>query len=194
MSTLYYTGNFEHSLLALVIREGGNAPKDSTLGRTAIQKIVYFLKALGVPTRYQFEIHHYGPFCDQITSDLELLMADGVIVDKGAAPRYAYTLASVHSADELITTHSELAERYGALVTRVVTVFGGLAPRDLELYATLHYAYRYEMAGDGAAPKERVLARFREYKGEKFTPAELDGAYDAMVAASLISNRSERTH
>jgi uncharacterized protein YwgA len=37
------------------------------LGRTAIQKLVYFSKTLGVPIPCSFEIYTYGPYSDSIT-------------------------------------------------------------------------------------------------------------------------------
>jgi uncharacterized protein YwgA len=60
MSELFFSKTQEHALLALVIKEAQAAKSVGYFGRTALQKVVYFLKALGLPTRYQFEVHHYG--------------------------------------------------------------------------------------------------------------------------------------
>jgi uncharacterized protein YwgA len=76
--SLFLTRTWEHALLAKVVKEAtAVAPKEGGyLGRTAIQKIVYFLQVLDVPMRYRFEVCHYGPFCTTILGDLEWLMAD----------------------------------------------------------------------------------------------------------------------
>jgi hypothetical protein len=187
MSDLFFVGSQEHALLTLVVKRAEASPSVKYFGRTALQKVVYFLKALGVPAKYQFEIHHYGPFCDQIGSDVELLMADGIVVDRAPSPNYwNYGINPKGPADELVSKHDEFRSRYSDLIDVVVDGFGGLEPRDLELYATLHYAYRYQTATHDKPTKEAVIARFRDYKGAKFTTAELNDAYDGMVKAKLI--------
>jgi hypothetical protein len=192
MSRLVFAGTREHALLALVIREAQSVASVGYLGRTALQKIVYFLKALGVPTRYQFEIHRYGPYCDQITSDIDLLLADGIVLDRSSAAKYwNYALTAPDAGEELFQAHQVFVNAYMDLVRKVVAVFGPLEPRDLEVYATLHYAYRYELAGAEAPSKKQVIARFRDYKGMKFTDAQLNAAFDAMVAAKLIHAPSQ---
>ena len=187
MKKLFFTGTQEHALMALVIREAEASPKVKYFGRTALQKVVYFLKSLGVPAAYQFEIHHYGPFCDQIGADVDLMIADGIVIDRAASPKYwNYSIENDAPLDELFSRHSKFVAKYSPLIKRVVEIFGSLDPRDLELYATLHYAYRYETARYETASRDAVLARFRAYKGSKFTDAELNSAFDAMVAAHLI--------
>jgi uncharacterized protein len=187
MSDLFFSGSQEHALLTLVVRRAEASPSVKYFGRTALQKIVYFLKASGVPAKYQFEIHHYGPFCDQIGSDVELLVADGIVVDRATSSKYwNYGINTEGPVDELLSQYDEFRSKYSNLIDVVVDVLGGLEPRDLELYATLHYAYRYQTASHEKPTKEAVIARFRDYKGSKFTTGELNDAYDGMVKAKLI--------
>ena len=71
--SLFLAKTWEHALLAKVVQEAAEITQrqGGFLGRTAIQKIVYFLQVLGVPMRYRFEVFHYGPFCITILGDLE---------------------------------------------------------------------------------------------------------------------------
>jgi hypothetical protein len=50
--------------------ESASAPPQvhslAQLGRTAIQKILYFLQALNVPMRYRFDVHDHGPFARRL--------------------------------------------------------------------------------------------------------------------------------
>ena len=187
MSRLFFSGTQEHALLAMVVQEAHGLTEVRSLGRTALQKIVYFLKALNVPVRYRFDIHHYGPYTEQIASDIELLIADEVIADRPANPNYSnYQPGSQEVIEELLATHATFASEYRALIRRVVSVFGRLTPQDLELYATLHYAYRYEIAGGSQPSRDLVIGRFKSYKGEKFPEQQLAIAYVAMVNAGLI--------
>lgn len=187
MSNLFFSGTQDHALLAMVVQEAHDLPEVRNLGRTALQKIVYFLKALAVPMRYRFEIHHYGPYSEQIASDIELLIADEVIADRPANPNYSNYQPDTQAAiEELLAMHGAFSSQHRALIRRVVSVFGRLTPQDLELYATLHYAYRYEMAGGSRPSKDLVIGRFKSYKGEKFPGQQVTVAYEAMVTAGLI--------
>ena len=71
--------NEDQAILAEVVKRCealGHNP-----GRTALQKIAYFLKRQGIPMSYGFELYHYGPFCQEILWDAEMLTSLGVIVD-----------------------------------------------------------------------------------------------------------------
>jgi hypothetical protein len=114
-------------------------------------------------------------------------MADSVVVDLAQSNKYwNYGINEGAALNELLTDHQKFVDTYSDLVSRVVAIFGGLDPRDLELYATLHYAYRYEMAGTRTPTKDSVIARFKHYKGLKFTQEQLEAAYAAMASAQLV--------
>ena len=186
MRRLNFAGTREHALLAFVIQEAGaHVPY---MGRTALQKIMYFLKALDVPMRYHFEVYHYGPYCDQIPDDVALLTMDGVVIDKAAnKPGYwNYAPMADGPISELLSDHAEFIAENRQRVRAVVKAFGKLRPEELELLATLHYAFRHVAAGRDSASRAVVINRFREFKGDKFKDSQINRAYDAMVSAGLI--------
>lgn len=45
----------------------------SSLGRTALQKLVYFSKVAGVPVPCSFSIYNYGPFADKVAASVDSL-------------------------------------------------------------------------------------------------------------------------
>jgi uncharacterized protein YwgA len=64
---LAYSDDLQSAFVAAIIRSyekhvGGR----HYLGRTAIQKLVYFAKTLGVPIPSSFEIYTYGPYSDSV--------------------------------------------------------------------------------------------------------------------------------
>jgi hypothetical protein len=65
----------EQAIVAAVIQEAGKIAdqKNRYLGRTAVQKILYFLQVCGVPLRYRFDVYHYGPFCSGVFNDIDWL-------------------------------------------------------------------------------------------------------------------------
>lgn len=133
----------DHALLAMVIQEASQAASEqgSFVGRTAVQKIVYFLKAIGVPMGYRFDIHHYGPFCDEILRDVEWLIADNVIIDRSNSPEKYSNYTPAAALPELLTKYNNL-EPLRRQVQSVVRTLVPMRPERLELIATLDYLYR----------------------------------------------------
>jgi uncharacterized protein YwgA len=187
--SLFLTKTWEHALLAKVVKEAADVAQKhgGYLGRTAIQKIVYFIQVLDVPMRYRFEVSHYGPFCNTILGDLEWLMADEVITDSSPDQQKYSKYTPGPSCDELIAKHAAKLNEYDATVKSVVKALLPLKPDHLELVATLDYAFREIKATLGKKPpKMKVIARFREFKGEKFKEKEIVETFDRLEAAGLF--------
>ena len=187
--TLLLTGRREHALLASVVQEASQRVEETGgyLGRTALQKMMYFLQVRGVPMRYRFDIHYYGPYCDAISRDIEWLMADEVVVD-GSNNKLKYSNYKPGPAiGELIALHGADLEPARPIIRAVVGTLLPLSPERLELIATLHYLYRDQKASGGPGPwKERVVSRFREVKHDKFPQDEVSKTYDQMAGAGLL--------
>jgi len=60
----------EYRLLAAVIAAH---PHGEVIGRTRLQKTVKLLQRLGLPTSYGYTIHFYGPYSEDLQSDVTLL-------------------------------------------------------------------------------------------------------------------------
>ena len=187
--SLFLADGQDHALLAMVIEEASQTASEqgSFVGRTAVQKIMYFLKALGVPMGYRFDIHHYGPFCDEILRDAEWLIADNVIVDHSNNPQKYSNYTPDAALPELLAKYNNL-EPLRKQIQSVVRTLVPMRPERLELLATLDYLYRKHRAGGGDGPwKSSVLKSFLEIKGERFQQADVEHVYDAMVKIGLVT-------
>ncbi len=187
--SLDLTGTWEHALLAKVVKEAAAVAQNEVgyLGRTAIQKIVYFLQVLNVPMRYRFDVHHYGPFCEGILGDTEWLVADSVIVDSSPNTQKYSKFTPGPACDELIAKYSDKLKEYGDTIKNTVKALLPLRPDHLELIATLDYAFREKRATAGKKPaRTAVISRFREFKGEKFSETEIAKTYDKLEDAGLF--------
>lgn len=186
--TLLLTGDREQALLALVIKEARQVAdaEDNYVGRTAIQKIMYFLKIRGIAMKYRFEIHHYGPFCQNIVTDLEWLTADNVIKDQSTNPGKYSNYAPDAAMEEILGVVSDLTEEERKIITDTTAELSRLKPKELELFATLDYLLR-EVTATGKKDdlKEAVIKRFVEVKKDKFTRDEIEPIYN--VVARLAS-------
>ncbi len=187
--SLYLTGTWEHALLAMVVKEAAGVVQQEGgyLGRTAVQKIVYFLQVLDVPMRYRFDLYHYGPFCSNILGDLEWLMADEAILDDSLNREKYSKYAPGPLCDELIAKHGAKLQQFEKTVKSTVKALLPLKPDHLELIATLDYAFREVSATLGKKPpKAKVIARFQEFKGDKFQNKTVEETFDRLEAAGLL--------
>jgi uncharacterized protein YwgA len=185
---LRWTGSHDQALLAPVVEEASRAvkAKGGFLGRTALQKLLYFLRRRGVPMAYRFDIHHYGVFCEEVLRDADWLTADGVIVDRSPQERYS-NYEPGPALDALVAAHRESVERHREQVREVASELAHLRPEKLELISTLDYSYRWVRATGGTGPwRDAVIARFEELKPGKFPREEIERAYETMVRAGKL--------
>lgn len=189
--SLLLTGSEDHALLALAIQEARKAAdrNEGFVGRTAVQKIMYFLNVLGIPMNYRFSIHHYGPFCEDILQDTDWLIADSVIADQSNVLEKYSNYAPGIAINDLLSAHSDFVAQWRSAVQSVVQALMPLKPERMEEIATLDYVFRQEKATTGGLPtKDSVVERFVCAKGDKFPRAEVEQLYDVMCAAGLFNS------
>jgi hypothetical protein len=84
--------------------------------------------------------------------------------------------------------HAGKLKEYEDTVKNTVKALLPLQPDHLELIATLDYAFREVKATLGKKPtKKAVIARFREFKGNKFRDQEIEETYDRLESAGLFT-------
>jgi len=159
---MIFANTRDQAFLAMVIQEASKVAKqeDTYVGRTALQKVMYFLKALNVPINYRFDIYRYGPFCQEILDDVNILIVEAVIKDKSSSRRKYSNYAPDINTNELITNFTDI-ETHRKKVKSIVNAFIPLKPKELELLSTLDYLYRWFKASGAKMPfKEKVVDRF----------------------------------
>ncbi len=180
----------DQALVALVVQEGAQALQASAegyLGRTALQKILYFLQVFGVPMRYRFDVHHYGPFCAHILSDVDDMILDEIIVDKSLNQHKYSNYRAGDGADALIANFSEELRPHRQTVHDIVSALTPWTPDNLELLSTMHYSFRELQVSLQRAPtKKELVRRFREFKPDRFDNDEIDEAIKCLKQAKLI--------
>jgi len=136
------------------------------LGRTAVQKLVYFAKALGVPIPCSFEIYTYGPYSDTVTFSVDSMLADDVLKDISNDPQTYSNYRLGDNADEVLDGYRPLIDPYRGKIDAVVQSLGSFKPHD--------------------PSREQVIQEFYRVKMDKFTGNEINSWYDALRSAQLI--------
>jgi len=177
---------WEHALVAATVEAASKKCPECYLGRTAIQKLLYFMNVLGVPMKYTFDIHHFGPFCQSVRDDVEWLLADDVIADKSQETRYSNYKPGAGWM-ELEAQYKDKLETYRRIMDDVCNALSDLSPDALELIATLDFSFRWVRARGGRGPwRQAAIEKFKKIKKDKFEDDDIDRWYDALVTAKLI--------
>jgi uncharacterized protein len=185
---LAYSDNLLSAFMAAIVRSYENKVGGGHyLGRTAIQKLVYFAKTLGVPIPCSFEIYTYGPYSDSVTFSVDSMLADDVLKDISNVPQKYSNYRLGENADEILNAYRPSIGPYQQAIDDVVRSLGSFQPSELELVATLHFIHhRMKQIQRREPSKEQVLEEFRRIKKEKFGQEHVDGFYNALKSAKLI--------
>ena len=118
-----------------ILYEVVEALKD--VGKTQIQKTVYFLQAaFGVPLNYSFRMHHYGPYSGEVETDISRLKMTGYLFVKPDLQGYGFHVGVLDSPEP---EWQALTSPYKQQVDSVLSLTQGKQISDLELMATLHF-------------------------------------------------------
>ena len=118
--------------VAGVVSLAQNAPVK--LGKTQIQKLVYFAQALGVPFDYKYEIYHYGPYSFELSHDLNALNSRGVLSVKSDPTGFGYEISAGKFAEKF-----KLETKYQKKIEAILDKIGRNTPAELEVKATIHF-------------------------------------------------------
>ena len=183
---------WEHALIAKTVAEARATCAECTLGRTAIQKLIYFIRVLGVPMKYDFRIHHFGPFCDSIPAAMDWLKAGDVIEDVSFTDKSSnYRIGSTEEGQATLKSifdefQTELSEHESTIRT-VVQSMVALSPEELEIVATLDFCYRWVRAQGGTGMwKQKTIDKFKSVKKDKFVDSKIDSWYSVLADTGLI--------
>lgn len=183
---LVYANDLCSAYLTAIVKAFEKYHPKAYLGRTAMQKLTYFIKVLGAPIPCSFGIYTYGPYSDTVTFTVESLLADDVIVDRSQnTAKYSdYRLG--HNAQELLGAFADELRPFEGKIEQTVKALGAFDPNGLELIATLHFIAKRQAQTGVRSSKDTVIAEFKEIKRDKFRDDEISNWYDALVKAGLI--------
>ena len=109
-------------------------------GKIQLQKTIYFLQeAFGVPSKYPFRMHHYGPYSEELDTDLTRLKMTGYLSIRTDIQGYGF---HVQVSDEPEQSWNSLTRPYNQPIKEALELVRDKTPSELELMATLHFVSR----------------------------------------------------
>lgn len=156
-------------LLCLAIEQGG----DNDVGRTKLQKMIYFAdRYLGWDVG-DYKLHYYGPYSQNVTESLLAVTEDLVDETIPEFGPYQYELTE-NGAAFLGYFVDTMCDEQKIDVTRAMfNELSGWSKDDLELAATLDFVAN----NTPGITKDQLLAKVRAIK-ENFTPESIARAHD----------------
>jgi hypothetical protein len=138
-----------------------------TMGRTAAMKLAYFLQELyGVRLGYDFRLHTYGPYDEEVLSDLatatmlQALSEKMVTYSKG----YGYEIRPGPRAEPARAAAADWLSANRSTLDQVVREFGAWSASDLELGSTVLFVDRELRDRGDSATHEDIASRVRKIK------------------------------
>ena len=164
------------AILAYLVREWWRLVRSDgqRLGKTKLQKLVYFCKASGVPMPYTFDMYYYGPFSQELAEDMDRLEILG-LVERREEKDGPADYRPGQRADEAISCYAGALREYDTSIGRTIMAFGPMSARELELHATVHY-----VRGSGGRERslDQTVEAVRVVKGSRFSPEEIRSAFE----------------
>ena len=144
--SLLFSNNLCSAFVAEIVKSFQSAKPNGYLGRTALQKLVYFSKTVGVPVPCSFEIYNFGPYSEEVTKSVSALLADEQIMDVSSASKYS---SSRRDSGNLLNLSLAETSKYRVLIDSIVNVLGDSKPETLELWRhyTLSTPVKRELVG-----------------------------------------------
>jgi uncharacterized protein YwgA len=162
---------FKDAIVALVVKRWSDRKPDG-LGRTMLQKLVYFIQAKGVPVPFEYRLHYYGPFSQSLSESIEWLKVAGAIVDR-ATDESRSDFGPGANIEKVLEPHLGELHVHEAKVDQVIEAFANLGGERMELLSTTHFVQNAAMVEN---TKSRTIREVRRVKGDKFSEEEIEEA------------------
>jgi uncharacterized protein len=132
------TEQLRHAILATCVKKAKKAP-----GRTALMKYAYLLQTVRrVPLGYRFRLYNYGPYDDDLLTDLRMATNSGTLestlVTYGNG--YGYEFKPGSSFEEKADEIARAANAYEKDLNWIIEKFGDESAARLELISTIFFA------------------------------------------------------
>jgi len=151
------------------------------LGKTQVQKLVYFVQDAGVPLEYRYEIYHYGPYSFDLSRDLSSLDALGVLNIESDPKGFGFDISVGKFAEKF-----KLDAKHQKKIEKVINQFGRDTAAELEVKATIHFVYSViKKRSSPGKIKSEVIQKVGALK-PRFTKDFIKNCYSELEGASWI--------
>jgi hypothetical protein len=157
--------------------------------KTALQKAIFLLQEVyGIDCGYDFKLYSFGPFDPQLNGDLDLVEYWGCVATQWVNAFFGgYRIRPTEKVDLIRPKAAAFLDdkRTESALNDLVTTYGAMPARELELRATTVYVERNIRAKGQSATRQTVLHLVGQVK-PKFTPQEIEEAVNELSGRDHI--------
>ncbi|MDR2712774.1 MAG: hypothetical protein LBB91_06630 [Clostridiales bacterium] len=136
------------------------------LGKKQLQKFVYIFEAKGINLGFEYGIHFYGPYSEDLNHELLILNSEGY-VDLRITDSY-HQIVPREITDKV---DFDLSPEEQSLLLNIIQDHKEYKPHELELLTTTHFVAIYS----GDKSDEGILSGVKKIKGAKYSDAQIKG-------------------
>lgn len=158
--------------------------KLSDVGKVKIQKILYFIQeACGVNLGYDFAMHYYGPYSDELNSTLQEMKLAGILRFSLVlyASYYGYDIKLGENARKEVELSPPIREK----TDKIVSIFNKYDAKMMELLSSIHFVRSILMGRKESSDSESVLNEVQKLK-PKFSKGDIQEAYRQLQENELL--------
>jgi len=141
---------------ALQVLVGTAHDESLRVGRTHVQKWVYFLKRLGYDLGYRFVMHHYGPYSFELASDLDVMASLGLIQVRRHEDDDGFEIIPRDNIGIAFLTQSQ-RQQWEDNVKALLSKVRKRPTKDLELMATADFVGDVRKRLTGQTPEKQTV-------------------------------------
>ncbi|MDR1736468.1 MAG: DUF4065 domain-containing protein [Oscillospiraceae bacterium] len=153
------TNKMGKALLAIIQKiknETGGNP-----GKKQLHKLVYLMQAKGISLGYEYGIHFYGPYSEELNNDLLRLCINGDVSFQ--------IKGQTHEIEPVDTDESvSVSPENEQVIDSVIRQYKDTSPYDLELITTAHF-----VAVNLGSSENEILKGVKRIKGDKYPEAKI---------------------
>ncbi|MBI2918982.1 MAG: hypothetical protein HYY01_13460 [Chloroflexi bacterium] len=138
------------------------AEAGSWCGETHVQKSMYLLDSLGVPTDYKFVLYRHGPYSFDLHDDLVGMTATGIL---GVESRFPYgpSLEATRRAENVLRRFPKTTGKYAKQLDFVAKALAKGDMISLERLATAFYVTKRLGTLEGVERRARELNKLKPH-------------------------------
>lgn len=161
--------------------------KSPNIGATALMKCLYLSQEVfNIPLGYDYTIYTYGPYCSQVTSDIDISATDAFIA-------YDYELTgdyvkkSFRAGEKINCIDFSFANNYENLITQIANDFASKTASELELLTTIIYVHAFYKRNNLEILKENIINAVHGIKPH-FHLERIKNEFDSLQEQNLLMN------
>jgi O-acetyl-ADP-ribose deacetylase (regulator of RNase III)/uncharacterized protein YwgA len=160
---------------------------DGMFDRISLQKVVYFLQALGVPYGLAFKRNLFGPYSETLRKALVALESYEMINGFTSEERLTRVTPAGYALSDEFLNQTGKADHAHSVVDRLSKLIEGFeGPYGLELLATVHDLAVNDELG-GVEQISEAMGRWSDNKRNKFATTTIERAFNRLKEDGLLS-------